>query len=363
MFTEEETDGEKKLPKADSASARLDYKSPEFYLQNLPLNDSLLALSNDRVATAMLNAGKAYAERINDPVKATETLEDLTERYPQNELIPEALFNIYRINKDINSARSETARQKLLGEYPESEFARILSDPAYYEKKMADLKMGESLYQKAFDLYTVENFSEAVVVADDALKRYPEGELAPKFMLLRAYCIARQSDERSFKEELNKLTKAWPQSDESKKAAEIIAYLNQELPELKVEEDRAIAEELYVADTTLNHVFTLVIADPAFNINQATFDVISYNIDNYTNKNYKTEGSLVDKFMIITVSGFQDYRTALNYYNGFLVEKYVRNSSGSKMYSFLISNDNLIILKNDKNPDRYNIFFLEKYLK
>ena len=362
-FSEEETDGETKLPKADSASARLDYKSPEFYLQNLPLNDSLLAISNERVANAMLNAGKAYAERINDPVKATETLEALIVRYPENEIIPEALFNIYRINKEINSARSETARQKLLGDFPESEFARILSDPAYYEKKLADLKMGESLYQKAYDLYTSENFSEAIAVTDDALKRYPEGDLAPKFMLLRAYCTGRQSDERTFKEELNKLTKAWPQSDESKKAGEIIAYLNQELPELKVEEDRAIAQELYVADTTLIHVFALVIADPAFNINQATFDVISYNIDNYTNKNYKTEGSLVDKFMMITVSGFQDYRTALDYYNGFLVEKYVRNSSGSKMFSFLISNDNLIILKNDKNPDRYNIFFIEKYLK
>jgi lipopolysaccharide biosynthesis regulator YciM/outer membrane protein assembly factor BamD (BamD/ComL family) len=362
-FSEEDSDGETKLPKADSASARLDYKSPEFYLQNLPLTDSLLAISIERVANAMLNAGKAYAERINDPVKATETLEALTVKYPENEIIPEALFNIYRINKDINSARSETARQKLLGEYPESEFARILSDPAYYEKKIADLKMGESLYQKAYDLYTNENFSEAVVITDDALKKYPQGDLAPKFMLLRAYCTGRQSDERTFKEELNKLTKAWPQSDESKKALEIIAYLNQELPELKVEEDRAIAQELYVADTTLIHVFTLIIADPAFNINQATFDVISYNIDNFTNRNYKTEGSLVDKFMMITVSGFQDYKTALDYYNGFLVEKYVRNSSGAKMFSFLISNDNLIILKNDKNPDRYNIFFIEKYLK
>jgi len=33
------------------------------------------------------------------------------------------------------------------------------------------------------------------------------------------------------------------------------------------------------------------------------------------------------------------------------------------MYSFLINDDNLVILKNDKNPGRYNIFFLEKYLR
>jgi len=363
-FIQEEKDGKSNLPKADSGSARLDNKSPEFYLQNLPLNDSLLAISSDRIAIAMLNAGKAYAQRINDTVKAIETWEILTDRYPENEIIPEALFNLYRVNKDINSAKSETSRQKLLGNYPESEFARILSDPAYYEKKMADMKMAESLYNKAYDLYTNEDFNEAVVVANNALVKYPVSDLAPKFMLLRAYCIARQTDERSFKEELNKLIKAWPQSDESKKAGEIIAYLYKKLPELKVEEDRAIAQELYVADTTLNHLFALIISDQAFNINQATFDVISYNIDNYTNKNYRTEGNLVDgKYIMITVSGFPDYKTALDYYNGFLVEKYVRNSSNTRMFSFLISNDNLIILNKDKQPDRYNNFFIEKYLK
>jgi outer membrane protein assembly factor BamD (BamD/ComL family) len=363
-FMQEDSEEENKLAGSDSGSARLDYKSPEFYLRNLPLNDSLLALSNDRIANAMLNAGKAYAERINDPLKGTETLEKLAERYPEDEIIPEALYNIYRINKDINSSKSEAARQKLLANYPESEFARILSDPAYYEKKLADLKMAENLYRNAYELYAAERINEAVIAADDALLKYPENDLAPKFMLLRAYCVARQSDERAFKDELNKLIKAWPQSSESNRAGEIIAYLNQQLPELKVEEDRAIAQELYVADTTLNHLFALVITDPAFNINQATFDVISYNIDNFTNRNYRTEGNLVPgKYIIITVSGFRDYQTALDYYNGFLVEKHVRNVSGSRMYSFLISAENMIILNDDKNPDRYNIFFIDKYLK
>ncbi len=52
--------------------------------------------------------------------------------------------------------------------------------------------------------------------------------------------------------------------------------------------------------------------DPSFNINQASFDVISYNIDNYTNKNYRTDGQLVDnKYVMITVSGFTDNTQAL----------------------------------------------------
>lgn len=348
----------------DTSKAVLDYKKPEFYLKNLPLTDSLLAASNERIANAYLNAGKAYYEKLADPVKATELFEKLLARFPGNELVPEALYSLYNVNKDVNSPASEAYRQRLLEKYPLTEFAKILSDPEYFAKKMADIKMAEQVYLRAYNTYLAENFTEAISICDDALINYGQDQLAPKFMLLKAYCVARIADERTFKEELNKLIKQWPGTQETKKAGEIIAYLNLEIPELKVEEEKEIARELFVADTTTTNIFVLIIADPAFNINQASFDVISYNIDNYTNKNYKTEGTLVDnKFIMITVSGFTNYSQVMEYYNAFRTEKLVRNLSNAAMYSFAINRDNLNALNKDKNPERYLLFFKENYLK
>jgi tetratricopeptide (TPR) repeat protein len=348
----------------DTLSAKIDYKKPPFYLKNLPLNDSLINISNDKIAIAMLNAGKAYAERIPDLVKATEIFESLINRFPSNELVPEALYNLYNINKEGNHAKSEAYRQRLLQKYPDNEFAKILSDPDYYQKKMTEFKMAEKTYDDAYSAYTSEKFTDVISISDDALKRFPQDQLAPKFLLIRAYSIGRTSDERTFKQELNDLIKAWPATAESKKAGEIIAYLNQKMPELKVEEDKKIAAEIYTADTTVNHVFVLIISDPAFNMNQASFDVISYNIDNYTNKNYKTNASATDnKFIQIIVSGFSNYTQALDYYKAFKPEKFVRNSTGAKMMTFIISDNNLKALKTDKDPGRYQIFFREKYLK
>jgi tetratricopeptide (TPR) repeat protein len=348
----------------DTTSAVLDYKKPEFYLKNLPLTDSAKAVSRDKISVALLNAGKAYAEKIGDPQKATETFESLASRFPENELIPEAYYNIYRINKDINSAKAETYRQRLIDKYPASEFAMILSDPAYYEKKLSDLKMSENMYQEAYNVYTSEKFTEAITIADNALEKFPKDPLAPKFMLLRAYSVARMSDERGFKEELSKVIKAWPESAESKKASELVAFLNKKVPELKVEEDKKIAAVLYVADTTENHRFVLIINDPKFNINLATFDVISYNIDNYTNKNYKTEGTLTDnKYIMITVSGFKNYTQANEYFNAFRIDQIVRNPSGTKMLTFTISDSNLKVLNTDKDPGRYQLFFQENHVQ
>lgn len=348
----------------DTAGAVLDYKKPEFYLKDLPLTDSAMAISDSRIATALLNAGKAYNEKLSDHSKATESLESLLTRYPDNELVPEALYNLYKINNVINPSLSETYRQRLLEKYPETEFARILSDPGYYEKKLADINMAEQLYQTAYKTYLNEDFMTAINLCDEGLLKYNKDSLMPKFMLLRAYCIARTGDERMFKDELEKVIKSWPESEESKKAAGIIAFLNQKVPELKVEEEKEIAQELFVADTTQPHVFALVIADPSFNINQANFDVISYNIDNYTNENYRTQGELVaNKYLIITVSGFKDYKTTLDYYSAFTTDKQVRNTTGATMITFIISRDNLNVLNKDKNPERYLLFFKENYPK
>lgn len=348
----------------DTSSAMLDYKKPEFYLRNLPITDSLINISNEKIVTALLFAGKAYSDNISDPVKATDTFESLISRFPDNDLVPEALFNLYRVNKDINNSKSEAYRQRLLEKYPESEFARILSDPAYFEKKMADMKMAEKIYEEAYDAYNSENFNNTMVICNDALNKYPEDILAPKFFLLHAYCIARVSDERSFKEELNKLIKKWPGTTESTKAAELVAFLNQEIPELKVEEDKVIAADLYKADTTANHVFVLIINDPSFNINLATFDVISYNIDNYTNKNFRTLGTLINnKYILITVAGFSDFNQISEYYRAFKTDQYIRNPSGAGMMTFIISDDNLKVLDNDKDPGRYQLFFMENYFK
>ena len=347
----------------DTARALLDNKKPEFYLKNLPLTDSLMAASNERIAFAYLDAGLAYSDKIGDNVRATESLENLLRRFPSHELLPEALYTLYKINQQPNSAMAETYRQRLLEKFPSTEYSKILSDPDYYEKKHAEMKLSEETYAQAYNEYTLENFTGAISLIDEAMKKYDKSSLAPKFMLLKAYSLARITDERTFKDELNKLIKEWPESPESKKAGEIIAFLNEKIPELKIEEETVIARELFVADTTGSHVFALIIADPAFNINLATFDVISYNIDNYTNNNYRTEGTVTDKkYIMITVSGFINYTQALDYYSNFATEKLIRNSSGAKMFTFIINNSNLKILSEDKNPERYLLFFKENFL-
>jgi len=355
--------GQANEKEADTSKAVVaDYKNPEFYLKNLPLNDSLLTISNEKLAYAYLNAGKAFSEKLNDAPRATELLEKLITRFPSHMLVPEALYNLYNINLPLNSSVSEIYRQRLLERYPSVEFAKILSDPEYYNKKMEEMNIAGNLYDKAYDAYLSENFGAAISMCDKGIEEHQQNNLAPKFQLLRAYIVARISNEKAFREELNKVIKQWPATEESQKAGELITYLDQELPELKIEEEIIIAKEIFKADTTLSHVFSVIISDPAFNINQATFDVISYNIDNYMNQNYRTEGTLIDNnFIMINVSGFRNFNQAMKYYNSFRTDL-IRNPSESRIFTYLISSDNLLLINKENNPERYLLFFRENYI-
>ena len=83
----------------------MDYKKPEFYIKNLPLNDSLLKLSNEKIAVAYFNAGKVFADQITDKQKAAESYETLLRRFPENDLVPETLFYLYYLYKEDNSQK------------------------------------------------------------------------------------------------------------------------------------------------------------------------------------------------------------------------------------------------------------------
>lgn len=352
------------VAKTDTAAAVITNKSPEFYLMNLPLNDSLLAISNDKHAFALLNAGKAYTEKLNDTIHAAEAFETLIARHPSSVLIPDALYQLQRIYSATNKIKAETYRQRLIEKYPDNELALILSDPDYYRNKREDLLVTEKLYEEAFEAYQNDEFEKALSQINDALALHPSTPLAPKFMLLHSYVIARITDERTLREDLGLLIENFPGTPESEKARELINHLDKKLPELKIEEEKIIAAELYTADTTATRIFSVAIIDPRFNINQATFDVISYNIDYYTNKNYRTEGALIDnKFILINVTGFNSHKAALDYYMKFQSASPLRNNTGSVIITFLISPENLEKLRKDMDPVRYDIFFRENFLK
>ncbi len=340
-----------------------DIKSPEYYLGNLPMGDSLMEQSNNRIANALFFAARIFSTQFNDNIKANEYYSELFARFPDHTLMPQALYDCYNINKDQNRAFADNKKDILLSRFPDSEYAKILSDPNYYETLNQKNKEEENLYNEAYSNWENGMLAKVIILCDKGLTEFPEGELAAKFTLLRIYALAQEVDERTLKQELQKLTSLYPGTEESKRASELIAYLNSEVPELKQEEEKEIAKNIYLTDISGPHSFVIIIKNPKLDINRLTFDVINYNIDNYTNLNYSSRGELVDdSYIMITVEPLADEFVAADYYNRFDYASVFNNLGNAEIMIFTITPANMDVFRNDKDPDRYYLFFEDNYL-
>ena len=326
------------------------------------MTDSLVAISEVRSANALFAAGRVYQDRFEDTPQAAAAWTDLITRFPDMEIIPETYYNLYLLYRQSDQMRAENNRQALLTRFPDSDYARILTDPDYFRKQVEAENRTGRLYEEAYNAYREARYDASLTICSQILSTTQDHPLLPKVRLLNSLNLAGLQDERGYRESLTALVKTFPGSEEAIRASELLAVLNREMPELKVEEDRQIAAEIYYHEPEAQHLFVLLITNPGFNINQASFDVINYNIDNYTNRNFRAEGRLIDnKFVIVTVSRFSTSADAMEYFNGFNALTTVRNTSAATTMTFIITERNLDTLLADKDPARYMLFFREKY--
>ena len=348
---------------ADTMPALMNIKSPEYYLKDLPVNDSLLAISDDKIATSLFDAGRIFDEKFDNREKSNELYNELVNRYPDNILVAQALYNLYNLNMESDPGLAEQNKSLLLNRYPDSEFARIVSNPEYFDILKQEKQAEENLYNNAYNYWVNEDFNKAIEICEEGIAKYPDGELLPKFYLLKAYCMARSVDERTLKEELQALAKKFPGTIEATRASELVAHINRELPELKVEEEKEIAEEIYSTELSGPHYFVVILKSNELDVNRLTFDVINFNIDTYTNKNYSTRGELVnDKYIMITVRTLEDEFEAADYYNSFDYTGILKDTGTTEILIFTITEANMEVFLKDKDPDRYNFFFEKHYL-
>nr|MDA3819841.1 tetratricopeptide repeat protein [Candidatus Delongbacteria bacterium] len=109
-----------------------DNKSREYYLQGLPLTDSLMAVSNQNIKEALFNLGDIYYDDFNDYDKSISAFEELNSRFPKHEYKLLSYYNLYELyQKKDKPSKSQTYKEKIINQFPDSRYAKILKNPNY----------------------------------------------------------------------------------------------------------------------------------------------------------------------------------------------------------------------------------------
>ncbi len=352
---------DKKLDK--DKKKKLDNKSPEFYIQNLPLTVSMLTVSKQRVLDGYFNAGQVYRNELKDLNEAVAIYEKMMERFPNCEYNTNVYYQLYTMFTEMGNASKATYYKNLIiSKFPESLYAKLLSDPEYYKQLIEKEKEADNYYEETYNLYNSSNFTQVISNANSASTRFKGNAVIPKFALLKALAIGKTSDPMSFRNELTEVAKNYPTNEVAVRANEIIGFMNTYKPETKQLEDKKIAEIIYNSSDSSSFLVALVV-DRKEDINQIVFDLINFNLDNFSNDHLELNNENFGKtYKLLIIKSFADKDKAMKYFTSLAAKpETLKNIKSDTKLQFVISLVNLEMLRKQDNADTYMQFFKKHF--
>lgn len=362
--------GESESEKAEGDTTKgiqrevLSNKTREFYLQNIPLTDSLIRISDERIMESLFNAGTVYKNDLKDNPKAIDTYKDLLQRYPVNDYTLSTYYNLYLIYNDLQDpASSDFYKEAIIKSYPESQIAQLLTNPNYVNELLEKENEVNRFYEATYDHYKQKDYLLVISDVDYAFEHFRNNELLPQFFFLKVLSIGQTNDIMTFTIALDSVTKLYPSHEVAKQANEMLAYIKDYSPEVKLETEKKEAEEIYTYDSSGVFLVGMII-NREIDVNQLKFEIINFNLDFYPKLTFDIASeNLSDNSRLILVRLFKDIQKAWEYYDRLTTgDKIMALVEGTGYSRFIISWANSQILLQDKNANKYLLFF-DKYYK
>jgi len=349
----------------DSSIQIFSNKSREFYLQDIPLTDSMMEISHNNIQAALHEAGGIYRNDLKDLGEAIDTYSEILDRYPNSAYKLSVYYNMYLLYEELQDGQNaDIYKTALIREFPESQPAQLLTNPNYINELMEKENEESRYYETTYNKYQEGYYYQVMVDVDTAMQRYKDSELLPKYFFLKVLSIGHTQDRMAFANALDSLANMYPGDEVAKTAVEMIAYLKEADPEVKFETEKQEAEEIYTVDST-GRFYVGYIVDRVININQLKFEIINYNLDHFPTKTFDiTDDNMDNDQSLILIKSFADTADAWEYYDTIANDELILTELGDLSYSrCIISEGNATLLLEDKIASRYLIFYNKHYMR
>jgi len=403
----------------DTLAAITNPKNKNFYLKNLPLTEEKMKVSNEKIQEALYNMGFIYYEGLKDFNKAISAFDTLLYRYPNGIKTASAYYQLYRIYIDLeNKSKRDYFKNLIIKEYPESDYAKILSDPEYYKQLQKKKNESNTLYEETYQAFLNNNYNKVLsnfVIASD---KYSTSSVFPKFSYLESLSkgkiygkdslvISLQRFINTFKTheivpiaqavidfinkgneidlvantsaisniESNKQKKSNSKKEEQQSKVENISKEQDKTSQtitknsidtniVKSSEQKKITNSIYRFDGKATHYFIMLVDASKVNINALKVKISDFNRKHFASNNLTITSVIYNQNThIISVEHFLNANEALAYYKNITSDSYIfSNLNSDNSTSFIITTENFSNFYKIKDLDGYKSFFESAYL-
>lgn len=345
---EEETDGE-------NTDSTLSNKMPEFYTRNLPLTDSAMQASIRKEADSWFAAAGVYEEKIEDIDKAIETLLHLNQKHPDHYLMPQSLYQLVKLYaKKGEQQLSDYNKQQLMSQYPESGYAKILSDPQYLQTVARRKEDALRQYDNVVASFNSGNYQQAKDLSIQAQREYSDLGIMPNLIYMEARSYGRMHNTDMMRERLEYLIEHYPSS-------QLVAPAQDKLDALAT---GRFDTKQFTNNPDARHAVLAIVADSAATkAGQLKFQLMKYCADNGLHQmdieEYKDLQS--DNIRALLVSYFDNKEQAKTFCDRFSNQNADFLNDGSDIKIMAVSEENLRRIHDAATIEAYHNFYTGNY--
>lgn len=342
----------------DSTQNGLTNKDEEFYLNQLPLTDSALAVSHNKIIFALYSAGNIFREEFMDYSSALECFNRLVTDYDTCQYVESSYYQMYRIYLLMEEySKAEEYKNLILNKYPFSEYARIIKNPEYLKNKRDRKEQIEAYYGAAYKLYGYRMYNDVIDASAKADSLFGDHHMKPQFDYLRALAIGKQRSKQEFKEALQEIVAKYPTDEVGKAAQKILDKMD----EVVVQKEKR--EAIYKTNFRDEHIFVVMSPNLSNVLDDIKTAISNYNVNSYGAGNLKVSSVVFDgPNQMISVKSFKDKDEGLRYMSEIsLNPEFKSKVIDSKFEHFLISIENFAYFYQQKNLEEYLTFYGDHY--
>ena len=354
-------------------SAALDPHQREYYLAQIPFTEEQVAESNNIIKDGLFNSGVIFKDKLDNLPLSEKALVRLTSQYTDYERNDEAWYHLWLLySRQGRTEEADHCLAMLKGDYPESDWTILLSDPNFMANQRFGVHIEDSIYAATYDAFKYNRHDEVKSNTEISEKRFPLGQHRPKFLFIEGLSLLNTGDAKGCVDRMKQVVEKYPDNEVSEMAGMILRGVQQgrtlhggtfdmddvwsrRLSDFTGTDSTKV--DTLTIERNANYVFALIYQPDSISQNQLLYEMARYNFSNFLVRNFDIN---IDQdphgLSRMVISGFLSYDEARQY-----ARQLYDNKAMAEMLrpcrSLIVSEKNLPLLGTVYSYRDYEVFF------